>query len=214
MLDRLKRFADVEGHTHVPNKCAEDSFRLGPWVATQRTRYKAGKLSVDRVKMLDSLPAWRWSIASDHWLEMFQALQRFSDRVGHSRVPSGVEETRALRSWVVDQRRAYENHRLPDGRIADLESLPGWAWNAAGDRWNLMFESLERYVDREGHARVPPDHVEDSQALGPWCQRQRVSRRRGTLSKDHIALFETVPGWTWNSRYFANSSSVKDVEAG
>jgi hypothetical protein len=173
------------------------------WVAAQRTRYKGGKLSGDRTTMLESIAAWTWSVAEDRWREMFEALQAFAAREGHARVPSNyVTGSRRLRPWIIDQRAAYSIHRISGERIAMLESLPAWAWHAAGDRWNLMFEALERFVAREGHASVPLDHVEDSLSVGPWCQRQRVSYRRGTLTRDHIAAFEGLRGWTWNTRSF------------
>jgi hypothetical protein len=203
MFGRLQTFANYTGHTRVPYDYVEDSLPLGMWVATQRTRYRSGKLSEDRTKMLESITVWTWSVAEDRWREMFEALRSFAVREGNARVPSNYRvDSRRLRPWIVDQRSAYSNHRISAERIAMLESLPAWAWHAAGDRWNLMFEALERFAAREGHASVPPDHVEDSLSIGPWCQRQRVSYRRGTLPRDQIATFEELRGWTWNTRNF------------
>jgi Helicase associated domain len=178
------------------------------WVATQRTRYKGGKLSNDRTEMLESIALWTWSVAEDRWCEMFEALQAFAAREGNARIPSNyVVGSRRLRPWIVDQRSAYSNHRISPERIAMLESLPAWEWHPAGDRWNLMFEALERFVAREGHANVPPDHVEGSLSVGQWCQMQRALYRRGTMLGDHISAFERLLGWTWNTKNLKHWSS-------
>jgi hypothetical protein len=55
-----------------------------------------------------------------------------------------------------------------------------------------------RFVKREGHAKVPPKHVEGDVRLGQWVSNQRT--RYGWLQANHpmrIARLEALPGWTW-----------------
>jgi hypothetical protein len=90
---------------------------------------------------------------------------------------------------------------LAASRVARLEALPGWSWDPQDDQWEDQFARLEAFVTREGHARVPGDHVEDdSQRLGEWVMTQRGSRRRNQLSPSRVARLEALPGWLWDVR--------------
>ena len=64
--------------------------------------------------------------------------------------------------------------------------------------WEYGFGVLQRFVDREGHARVPQGHVEpDGFTLGSWVGSRRGEYRKGELSPDRVAALEAVPGWSW-----------------
>ena len=58
--------------------------------------------------------------------------------------------------------------------------------------------TLQRFVEREGHARVPHGLREDG--LGRWVSHQRALARRGELSAERTSLLESVRGWTWQPR--------------
>jgi len=64
--------------------------------------------------------------------------------------------------------------------------------------WEYGFGVLQRFVDREGHARVHLDNVESGFRLGGWVNRQRAECRTGKLSPERVAALETVFGWIWN----------------
>ena len=60
-----------------------------------------------------------------------------------------------------------------------LESLKGWSWNPLEDDWDEGFSYLEKYVDREKHARVPSRHKEGDYLLGGWVSKQRNKKKNG-----------------------------------
>jgi hypothetical protein len=43
------------------------------------------------------------------------------------------------------------------------------------ERWDRGYAALVRFVEREGHAKVPRNHVEDGAMLGRWVSYQRRS---------------------------------------
>jgi superfamily II DNA or RNA helicase len=193
----LLRYAEREGHTRVPAKHVEDGYPLGRWVNWLRTLYGKGKLDPDRIRRLEELPGWTWTPKADRWEEGFGYLMRYAEREGHTRVPDGhVEDGYRLGGWVLKQRTRC---RDPE-RQRRLEELPGWTWNAYADQWEEAFGYLLRYAEREGHTRVPANHVEDGYRLGTWVSTQRASYRRGTLDPDRIRQLEELPGWTWKAR--------------
>jgi superfamily II DNA or RNA helicase len=67
--------------------------------------------------------------------------------------------------------------------------------------WEFWFGLLERYVEREGHARVPAGyptaHLEDGQRLGQWVAVQRKLYKQGTLDLRRQRLLKRLPDWTW-----------------
>jgi excisionase family DNA binding protein len=63
--------------------------------------------------------------------------------------------------------------------------------------WDQSFGLLEGFVDREGHALVPHDHIEIGYRLGEWVHHQRRSRMAGRLSGSRTTLLERLPGWSW-----------------
>lgn len=59
---------------------------------------------------------------------------------------------------------------------------------------------LQRFVEREGHARVPLATREDGYRLGAWVNSQRAVRVQGKLDPDRERRLEALPGWTWDPR--------------
>ena len=57
---RLVSFVEGEGHARVPYPYRTDGFRLGTWVAKQRSAKRANRLSKERERRLASLPGWVW----------------------------------------------------------------------------------------------------------------------------------------------------------
>ena len=111
----LQRFIAREGSAQIRKSHVEDGYRLGGWVANQRRKYTAGRLSADRSERLDELPGWSWDTHEGAWEEGYSALQRFIGREGHALVPyEHVEGTYRLGQWVTVQRIRRQKGRLPD----------------------------------------------------------------------------------------------------
>jgi superfamily II DNA or RNA helicase len=65
--------------------------------------------------------------------------------------------------------------------------------------WEVMFQHLCEYVDREGHARVPNSYItSDGFKLGNWVSSRRMDYKKSKLSEDRIRALEELPGWSWD----------------
>ena len=82
-FDALRRFSIREGHARPTKDHIEDGYRLGQWVNSNRS--KRNTMPTERASRLESLPGWIWSATEFQWESAFAALQRFTEREGHSR---------------------------------------------------------------------------------------------------------------------------------
>jgi hypothetical protein len=194
----LEAFVAREDHARVPNAFVENGFRLGQWVTEQRHNHSKSILSEERASRLEALPGWSWDVRADRWEDGFAHTASFAAREGHARVPKGnIEDGFRLGTWIGAQRMQYTESTLPTDRVRRLEALPGWSWDTRTDTWEKNFAVLERFVAREGHARVPIGHIEDGVRLGTWVTTQRTSHTDGEMSGPRLARLEALPGWSW-----------------
>ncbi len=197
-LEQLERFVAQHGHSRVPNTYTSGGFGLGVWVESQRRSYKRGSLPEDLAQRLEALPAWSWEAKADDWWRAYKELEKFVAREGHAKVPQDHREGQfGLGAWVSHQRGSRS--RMAEDRRHALEALTGWQWNAGHRPWEVSMAALERYAEREGHIRVPPDHFEDGIPIGAWAERQRV-RGRNKFSEERARRLESLPGWAWRLR--------------
>ncbi|GGZ92514.1 Helicase associated domain protein [Streptomyces echinoruber] len=64
--------------------------------------------------------------------------------------------------------------------------------------WARGWSALRRYVEREGHARVPYDHREGAYPLGRWVAEQRRAYGAGQLSGQRAGRLEQL-GMVWDA---------------
>jgi predicted helicase len=102
--------------------------------------------------------------------------------------------------------RRHTNVRRPSKIKFDLPLTVGERFAQAFDArlvtettaaWEFWFGLLQRFVDREGHARVPQNHLEAGYALGQWCKVQRRFQAAGRLAEERAARLASLTGWVW-----------------
>ncbi len=115
MFTVLCSFVETNGHSHVSSR--DPNRKLVDWVANVRTRYKEGKLSVERIKLLEQIgfkwhPRWDW---------MFERLCAFEASHGHAN-PSSKDDVN-LAAWIIKQRRQKGARKLSAHQLQRLESV-------------------------------------------------------------------------------------------
>jgi hypothetical protein len=104
--------------------------RAGIWQSTQRTAYKHGTLSHERINKLLETPGWEWGVEiygweeqRNNWVTVYTKIQKYP-----SQISKDPEEKRAG-IWQSIQRAAYKKATLSQERINELDAIPGWTWS-------------------------------------------------------------------------------------
>ena len=105
------------------------------------------------------------------WDEMFGRLLLFRDTHVHCRVPIAYKDKK-LANWVGNQRALAIKGLLSTVRKRRLDAI-GFEWDPFETDWAEGFHYLTIYKAREGHCRVPRNHMENGFRLGQWVSRQR-----------------------------------------
>ncbi|OSC23266.1 hypothetical protein B8W67_19895 [Mycolicibacillus koreensis] len=201
-LIELRRFCADHGHARVPRRWVTDSgFNLGNWVDRNRRRYRSGSMPRYQVEQLEQIPGWAWN-PRDSWDEGISELRRFVDRYGHARVPTGWESSSGfpLGQWAAHRRRYHRRGKLSPQRVAEIESLPRWTWNALDSRWDDVINEIRAFVEEHWHACVPRSHtLPNGYRLGERVAQLREMHRVGKLAEERVKQLEEFPGWVWDS---------------
>jgi hypothetical protein len=130
--------------------------------------------------------------------DVIKALRSHDDELG--------EELDELRRQLG---RRGQRPRLPDKIQLDLPARVGVDFARAFDvhlveqataSWEFWFGLLERFVEREGHSRVPQLYTIHGHRLGTWINNQRRLKAADKLSADRAKRLEGLLGWTWIAR--------------
>ena len=168
LVDIIRELQEAKGRGEVfdPRRLAEKVVLLGPSIELLTLRANIFAEIVDRI--------------GSSWDELFGALKAYKEREGHCRVPSLHQENGfRLGQWVSVQR-CYRQ-TLSKERRQRLDEI-GFVWDVYETAWEQGFGYLKAYKEREGHCRVPAQHIEDGFRLGVWIYSQR--QKKDTLPKE------------------------------
>lgn len=215
-LRRLRRYKMEHGNCLVPTTYEYDQ-DLANWVSNQRTEYRNGNISNDRIERLDGI-GFVWRVvykAGDPYVEEFEKkwdlkyekLQLFQEEFGHCFVPGDYGKDKSLGRWVAKQRKMFREKRMPARRKKLLDSL-GFVWKVdfyQSDKsiqqrnWDEMFTQLNSYKESFGHLNIRHDYAtEDGSKLGQWVTLQRSGFRDGTIEEKRKTLLESI-GFLWKA---------------
>jgi len=129
------------------------------------------------------------------WRSKIEKLKTFKKQFGHCNVPSGWSSDRVLSQWVENIRKGKK--LLPDELKKELVKLHFNFDYKVSEDWDAMYEKLEAFYLKQGHAEIPSLHP-DYKLLSPWIQKQRLSRKR--LSKKYVQKLDEIE-FIWEERW-------------
>lgn len=149
-------------------------------------------------------PPTRARIRDQSWMLRVHEIERLIEQDG--RLPR--ENTRLQRDgsqkarqsaaeWLRHQRRAATRETHSSYQRRRLETLPGFSWRPAADRWAHTFSAYTAFV--QTHHRSPAYRSVDpaEKRLAGWAAKQRLAYRQGQMTGARRAALERIPIWTW-----------------
>ena len=201
-LDELTKYKNENGDCNVPERQGP----LGEWVKRQRQSFKKGKLSQERVDMLESI-GFSWEPIDETWMSRFDELTNYKGENGDCNVPYSQGP---LGMWVSEQRRLYKKQKLLQERNELLESI-GFEWVLRernytnswklDEQWKIGYTELVQYLVEHGTCNVPQKYG----PLGRWVRTQRNAYKDGCMSKFRIDYLESI-GFAWAAKRVHNKS--------
>jgi len=114
----LLAYKAENGNCHAPKRHPE----IGKWIQQQRTNYKKGKMSEDRLRRLEEV-GFSWSVQKTvpvDWSTRFAQLVAHRHETGTTHVPARHPD---LGPFVQRQRQRHREHTLSDARTAALRDV-------------------------------------------------------------------------------------------
>lgn len=173
-------------------------FRLGGWLDTRRLEYRQGRLSPDRIAVLERLGIV-WDPRDKLWQEGLAACRSYAAEHGSINSVNArlTHNGFQLGTWLDGRRSDFQQGRLSPDRIAALEEL-GIVWDAKEQSWEDGLAICRAYSDEFGSlAWVKNRLVYRDFPLGTWLANRRSDRNAGTLVPERIAALEEL-GMIWN----------------
>ena len=187
-LDHAKEYYAEHGNLNVPGQyeCA-DGYKLGVWIANQRSKYKSGKMTDDRKTALEDLNI-KWDNLKDRWQTGYEHATAYYKEYGDLNVSQDYicTDGYTLNNWIAAQRKAYKNGKLSDERIRLLSNI-GMIWNQNDSKWDNGYRCAANYCKRGGGLPIPQTFVTtDGYPLGEWVRSQKRRYRSGRLESEKV----------------------------
>jgi predicted helicase len=171
MYGRLAAYKKRHGDCNVPLEYSDRKLAL--WIKTQRVWRNDMRLSTERIERLDRL-GFVWDPRQVAWEIAFRQLSIYKELVGHCHVPREyIQNGLDLGNWANNQRNRKDSIRAENRQRLDAI---GFVWDPLEAAWQQGFFHLTTYKNREGHCRVPDDHIENGFGLGTWVGTQRRAK--------------------------------------
>ncbi|EJK68164.1 hypothetical protein THAOC_10681, partial [Thalassiosira oceanica] len=175
-LDELAAYKDEHGDCNVPQRQGS----LGTWVSNQRLYHKKGKLSCERIELLEKI-GFEWILVEksrpksskydEQWKTVYTELVHYRIEHGSFNVP---QKYGPLGRWVGRQRESYKDRSMTQIRMDYLDSI-GFVWTTkrVGNEW-LPDQYSE--PDPEAIARIVEDEKPRHEDLPPSAKEAMKTR--------------------------------------
>lgn len=186
MLAKYVAWKAKHGDAHLPQPRRGRS-SLAIWVGNQRTFRRKGKLSKERIWVLDA-HGFDWeprkTVAPDERLEELRAFRR---KHGHLAVP--LRGNSALFQWMMHKRALHARGELDRKLYAALDGL-SFPWTAEDRDWELWFSRAKDFGARHGHL-----DVRETSTLGKWMQAQWLASASDDMDADRHRRLAAIGFW-------------------
>jgi hypothetical protein len=130
------------------------------------------------------------------WNKACSDAKEFMDH-GQSGMPShgpNCPIEKRMDKWLEDQIAKKKNDKMPDERLANLNSSPDFDLTNE-DVWDTWCSEAKEFIESN---KKKPSHVSTDlieRRLANWLTHQISAKNNGKLSDDRLAKLNSIPGW-------------------
>lgn len=190
---------------------------LGMWLGTQKTFYKKGYLSDERIKLLTDA-GFDFEPLETEWKANYDAFIEFASQYGRHPKHSEEHNGRKIGIWLRSQRMQYRKGKLPEERKKLLLDA-GVDFDPYETAWQNNFAALREYMEEYDCEPVVKVSYNGYQ-IGEWLIRQKKEyvkgilpdRRERLLIKAGVRFQDRITANTdllWDNKYEAYIEFVK-----
>lgn len=222
---QAKTYREKYGRFPTTSDKNDESENVYRWIRNQKQIYKNGKMSDERVKLLESIGLELEIIPKDvAWDKMYEGLADYVRERGNFPATNDSKESDEIYSiyrWMLRQRKLYRAGKLTDEQIKNLESI-GFVWDAAEDLWKKQFILLQSYVNVNHKPPTAKTKVQGI-GIGQWYLKQKKLYGENKLTEDQAKKLESLcildidsydeyNKKTWNKNYELLKSFIADFQ--
>ncbi len=212
-FDCAREWIAQRGHGTIPTHAKwtkEDGtvIAVGSWANEQRSAWRSGTLSPERVERLTAA-GFTWAPLDDSFEQGFSCAKAWHVLHGNCNAPEsatwpqGDVDGFRLGAWIKSVRVSYANERLSEERQRRLEAL-GINWRRRDARWDEGFSAAAARAIVYGDCNAPqeavwPENHPHAFDLGRWLVNQRRARASGELDPARVKKLDSI-GMHWDLR--------------
>ena len=194
----LVEYLKSNNNANVPiNYITNNGTPLGKWVAQQRERYRAGKLNIERKRLLLDIGFDFNPSKTDEEYKM-ELLTKYYYENGNINTCRDLYFGVNLFEWLQGKKKKYSKGKLSNKEIDFFNSL-GIKWNIYEDSWDNYFQLAKEYYMEFGNLLIPTNYtLYPSINLGIWISTRRNDYKQKKLSSERIKKLNEI-GMIWNA---------------
>ena len=201
-FEQCKAYLDAHESDRIPNSLTSDSgTNLHLWLIRCKEQYLNGKLSKEKMRLLDSIRIMDitfYDSDADVWRQKFNQIKSYLDTHGGNWLPIDLqaEDGTYFRSWIKYSRRRYADGKLTPEKRQLLESIHIMDITFRGTKdeiWYENFEQCKAFLDAHGGYWLPAAMQSKSgTSLRFWIEGNRKNYVNGKLTEERMKLLESI----------------------
>ncbi|MBR4745078.1 MAG: Helicase associated domain protein [Oscillospiraceae bacterium] len=161
--------------------------KLGVWISFQRNSYKSGKLTAEKIELLEKY-GMVWDGTSAIWEEMYKVAKLYYEENNNLSISNTrfVYQNVSLGSWIITQRKNYVDNKLTDKQISILNEIGmEWVYSYNPDYiWEKNNNKVLEFFSKYKHLYIPINYTtDDGIQLGVWLYDRKLEYEKNELSE-------------------------------
>ena len=189
---------DMPKSKKINDKC------IGTWLANERKKYHAGKLTPEEIQKLEKI-GMNWNESNnDRWEKSFSYAEKYYKENGDiNHVDVDYYQGFDLRNWLREQKRQGEGRsrrKMSDEHRRKLESIGlKFGYRQKDDVWIERYKEAEKYVSKHGSIKdaLVKNGFCGEPSLQRWIREQIRCFQSGKLSTEKKEMLDRL-GVDWN----------------